>query len=72
MPRQRASELREYHESPPALVRDMEQWLDVGDRREAAQRVREWVVESYELARTTPARRKPKSRKPPRAAAKSR
>ncbi|UJR83077.1 hypothetical protein [Sandaracinus amylolyticus] len=66
MPRQRTSELREYHESPPTLVRDMEQWLDVGDRREAAERVRQWVIESYELAplaKATAPRRKSKSRK---------
>ena len=49
MPR-RSSELREYHESPPAIVRDMEEWLAVGDRRAAAERVRRWLLESYELA----------------------
>lgn len=43
-------ELREYHEAPPALVRDMEQWLAVGDRRASAERVRSWLLESYALA----------------------
>lgn len=57
-------ELREYHEAPPALVRDMEQWLAVGDRREDAERVRAWLLESYALG---PAKARPRSPRPSRA-----
>jgi len=59
-----ADELREYHESPPAIVRDMEQWLAVGDRQAAAERVRRWLVDSYELA---PAKVSPAPRRRSRA-----
>jgi hypothetical protein len=41
--------LLEYHEAPPAIVRDMEEWLAVGDRRAMAESVRRWLLESYAL-----------------------
>ena len=51
-----ADDLREYHEAPPALVRDMEEWLAVGERREDARRVRAWLIDSYALAQPKRAR----------------
>lgn len=38
-----------YAEAPRAIIRDMERWLDVGERRRDAARVRDWLDREYRL-----------------------
>ncbi len=62
-------ELPEYHDSPPEILRAMDEWLAVDDRREQAARVRRWLERAKALpaakplAAAKPAKRARRARK---------